>query len=402
MTCRNWREVVKLLDAATGHATPKQQKLGKMANKPIPPDTPRIVAAAMLRIAFAEELNLSSSNPISGWYTSRLQSLRLPSDPPISPQTEEEEVAWVAHLRLVRRRENLARLELNEGDIVQTKDGEIAEVSSISQDGRVFFKGGRGFGSWPDLISVVAQKDDNSDSAKEARRQAENSAARRNSSSSWSMARSQDLSEFIIERVVSEDDIAELETVIANAQDERPIQEFLGKNGHLLTALLGGRERYCIPKKRLGSEFVPDFIIGDVDSFGIRWVLVELETPNSGIYLKDGLELDEKARKGNSQVISWRDWLLNNIAYAHKRRSENGLGLFDIREKADAIVLVGRRSRIPKTTNALRRDYRQSNNIQIHSYDWLIESLRGAICYQGPLVSNPYLIPSQQISEQIF
>ena len=206
------------------------------------------------------------------------------------------------------------------------------------------------------------------------------------------MAKRQDLSEFATENVVSEDDIAELENIITTAEDERPIQKFLEKNGHLLTALLGGNERYCLPQKRLGGEYVPDFIIGDVDSLGFRWVLIELETPRSGIYLKDSLQLDEKARKGISQVIDWRNWLSSNISYARQRRSENGLGLFDIREKADAVVLVGRRSQRPETKDAQRHEYRQSNNILIHSYDWLLETLCGAIRYQGPPASNPHLI----------
>jgi hypothetical protein len=207
------------------------------------------------------------------------------------------------------------------------------------------------------------------------------------------MARSQDLSEFSAANLVSEDDITELETLITTADDERPIQKFLEEHGYLLTALLGGNERYCLSQKRLGGEYVPDFIIGDVDSLGIRWVLIELETPRSGIYLKGGLLLDEKARKGMSQIMDWRNWLSSNIAYARQRRSENGLGLFDIREKSDALVLVGRRSQMPNTSDAQRHEYRQSNNIQIHSYDWLLEILRGAIGHRGPPASNPYLIP---------
>lgn len=137
---------------------------------------------------------------------------------------------------------------------------------------------------------------------------------------------------------------------------------------------------------------MPDFIIGDVDSLGIRWVLVELETPRSGIYLNGGDLFDEKARKGISQIIEWRNWLSENISYARRRRSENGLGLFDIREKSEAIVLVGRRNFIPETKDAQRKEYRELNNIEIHTYDWLIESLYGAIHHHGPPASNPHLI----------
>jgi hypothetical protein len=396
MSFKTWREADEVLAAATGPATPKQQALGKQANTEIPPDMPKLVAAAKLRLALAEELNLALSHSISDRYDERLEALVRASDLFVQPLTEEEAYSWVVHLRFVRRRECISALKLNEGDIVETTDGEMAEVSSIGQDGRVFFKGGRGFGAWPDLISVVARSDESSDAAIEARRHAENSAARRVSASDWSMAKRHDLSEFITQTVISEDDIAELEAVITGAEDERPIQKFLEKNGHLLTALLGRDERYCIPQKRLGAEYVPDFIIGDVDSLGIRWVLVELETPRSGIYLKDGLQLDEKARKGVAQVVDWRNWLTPNIAYARRRRSEDGLGLFDIREGSEGIVLVGRRSQIPKTKDAQRQEYRQRNSIQIHTYDWLLETLRGIRQYYGPPATNPYMIPRIQ------
>lgn len=142
MPFRTWREADEELAAATGPATPKQQELGELADRPIPLHTPRIVATATLRLALAEELNLPPPRPISDRYKARLQILQRPSESSISPQTEEEAEAWVTYLRLVRRRESLSELKLREGDVVETKAGEVAEVSSIGQDGRVFFKGG--------------------------------------------------------------------------------------------------------------------------------------------------------------------------------------------------------------------------------------------------------------------
>jgi hypothetical protein len=391
MSYKTWRDADKILAAATGSATPKQRELGELAHSPIPQSMPKIIAAVTLRLALAEPLSLPAPSPMTYRSKARLQLLHQPSDPVISPQSEEEADAWVTYLRLVRRRENLSRLKLSEGDLVEKKDGEVAEVSSIGQDGRVFFRGGGGFGAWPDLISVVARRAENTDLAKEARQKAENSAARHTVSSGWSTAKSQDLSEFVAEDSVSESDITDFEDVITTAKDEQPIQRFLEENRHLLTVLLAGHQRYCLPKKRLGGEYIPDFIIGTADSLGFRWVLIELETPRSGIYLKDGAMLDERARKGVSQIMDWRNWLSDNISYARQQRRDNGLGLFDIRTDSAAVVLVGRRSKMPKTKDAQRLEY-QSNKIQIHSYDWLLETLRGVIRHQGPPASNRYLI----------
>ncbi len=235
MSFRSWREADEVLAAATGSVTPKQQELANFVDRPIPPHTPSLVAAATLRLALAQELALPANRPVSDRYREWLQILRRPSDPAISPQTEEEADAWVTYLRLVRRRESLSKLKLNEGDIVETNAGEVVEVSSIGQDGRVFFKGGRGFGAWPDLVSVVAPRDEYSDSATEARRLAENAAARRAAALTWSMARSHDLAEFAAENVLTENDIAELEAVITSAEDERPIQTFFSAQSTCLT-----------------------------------------------------------------------------------------------------------------------------------------------------------------------
>lgn len=380
------------LKEATDLISKRQRELAGLAELTISTETPQIVAAALLQVAFNKELNLPSPQSINERHRYLINLLLRPSDFQFSPAKDIEANSWIAYLRLVRRREKLLELKIAQGDILKTKAGEVVEVSSISGDGRVNLKGGRGFGAWPDQLSVIARVDDRSEAALDARRQAANTAARRAIRSDWSLAKSRDLSEFITEGVVTEEEITNLESVLAMAKDEKPIQKFLEDHNHITTALLVGMERFCLPQKRLGVEYVPDFIIGDIDSLGVRWVLVELETPKSGIYLKNGSSFDAKTRKGVNQVIAWRNWLADNIAYARGRRTDNGLGLFDIREKTQAIVLVGRRQLIPDTKDALRHEHRQSNNIEIHTYDWLLEVLYSTISRGGQQVMNPYLL----------
>ena len=66
----------------------------------------------------------------------------------------------------------------------------------------------------------------------------------------------------------------------------------------------------------LGKEFVPDFIIGDVGSVGFRWVLIELETPRSGI---QGSSLFQDAQSGEESTdlrcVSAK--CLRDVGYAH-------------------------------------------------------------------------------------
>lgn len=55
------------------------------------------------------------------------------------------------------------------------------------------------------------------------------------------------------------DELALFVTVLADAQDEKPMQRHLESNPRLLVQhLRGGHGRWVIPQKRLGSEYVPD------------------------------------------------------------------------------------------------------------------------------------------------
>src|SRR5258708_22296448 len=125
---------------------------------------------------------------------------------------------------------------------------------------------------------------------------------------------------------------------------------------------------------------------------GIHWFLVELESPKASVYLTDGKTSSTQTRKGVAQVIEWRNWLQNNISYARRPRREDGLGLFDIESDTRALVLVGRRASLLPITDAARREARASRNIYIHTYDWLLESIRGAMDFVGPSAVTPYTL----------
>ena len=393
MSVGTWEAAVARLAVAIQPATPEQHALAKQTGVAIPTNTPAVIAAAILRSAFSKQLLIPVEGAVRDYLATHLRSLRKETKLPVKPANDGEAEAWVEFLRLVRRKRCLEALKPEAGDVVDGPYGEMVEVSSIGADGRVYFKGGKGYRAWPDLITkVVARKGDRSDKAKTARLAAANVAARRASSPEWSAARSDDLEEFAVWRPVTEEAIQALEDVIDSAKDERPVQKFLESNPHLLTALLGGKERFCIPQKRLGAEFIPDFVLGDVDSMGVRWILVELETPRSRIYLKGGKQLDEFARKGKDQIIDWRGWLTSNIDYAQRPRGKEGLGLPDISNYSEGLVLVGRSALMPRTTDAARKELRYSSNIRVHSYDRLLKLLRGAINFDGPPSNNPFLL----------
>lgn len=395
MGYRRWEEAREALRLASQLVTDSQHKLAEIAGIVIPADTPSIVAGAILRNALYKDLFHPRPREINVDLLEIMQELTKKAKVKVRPipKNNDEVVAWISFVNLITRLDNLKKLKLNAGDIVTLNFGELAEVSSVDGDGKVYFKGGRGFSAWPDQIaSVAAKSDDSSARAASIRKDAENIAAKRAMSPAWSAAKSEDLDEFAVAKIATEDEIGELEQCIATAEDERPIQKLIEERPYLLTSILAGREKFCIPQKRLGSQFIPDFIIGDVNSLGVCWYLIELETPQSGLYLKDGKTFDKYTRKGLSQITEWRSWLEDNISYAQKPIVKDGLGLANISNQTDAILLVGRRSKIPVTKDAARKELKAKQNVLVHSYDWLIDSLYGALNHGGAPAFNPFLL----------
>jgi len=241
----------------------------------------------------------------------------------------------------------------------------------------------------------VVRRGDPTVRAKRLKRAADNDASKRLKPRLWSHARASEISEWQITRPLLESQVRSFANIVENAADERAVQKFIEDNPEILASLVGGNERYCIPQKRLGDRFIPDFLLGSVDSLGIRWYLVELETPRSGTYLKRGDALDRYARKGSEQVIEWRKWVSDNLSHVRGRRSEGGLGLFDIEAHAPAFVIVGRRELIPDArSESIRLEQRNRSSTEIHTYDWLIEKLHGTLSYSGLPSLSPHLLVS--------
>ncbi len=184
-----------------------------------------------------------------------------------------------------------------------------------------------------------------------------------------------DLREFFVfwDKVTPVDE-KEFATIIDAAESERPIQKFLEDHPHVLIEHLGGGHgRWVIPQKRLGSEFVPDFVIGEDSSVGYEWYLVELESPRSEMFTRAGHPTVELNHAIN-QIISWRSWLTSNRDYAARPRRDHGLGLTDISPTPPGLILISRREFESHDTSAVRRQYMSDLHIAIHTYDFLLDS----------------------------
>jgi Shedu protein SduA, C-terminal len=157
------------------------------------------------------------------------------------------------------------------------------------------------------------------------------------------------------------------------AIDERPIQQFLTTNPvFLVRHLSGGHGRWVIPQKKLGAEFVPDFVVGHKDSAGYHWTLVELESPRAPMFTRAGTPA-KQLNHALKQIRDWHSWLESNRDYAKRPRLENGLGLTNISTNPRALILISRRSLLrPEDTERRRQLQRAQPRLSIHTYDWLL------------------------------
>jgi len=165
-----------------------------------------------------------------------------------------------------------------------------------------------------------------------------------------------------------------LKRALNDASCEEDMQCFLNENRIFLVQFLaGGHGRYVIPKKQLGAELIPDFLIAETSSIGIEWHGVELESPHARLFTSSG-QPHNQLTHAIQQIVEWRDWLASNISYARSPKSDNGLGLVGINGDLPATIIIGRREdEIPSSFNAFRTQIRQRQNMVIHSYDWLVE-----------------------------
>lgn len=163
--------------------------------------------------------------------------------------------------------------------------------------------------------------------------------------------------------------IDEFERFLCDSPDERPLQTFLASCPSLLSPLVpAGGDIWCFDRPRLGSEFVPDFLLATITSVGFRWAMVELESPNEKPLTKAGLP-SKKLAEALKQVRDWRAWLSDNVAYA---RGE--LGLKDIDANSPAYVVIGRRASLdPKQIKTYRSMSTEGTTVM--SYDRLLDQI---------------------------
>jgi hypothetical protein len=178
---------------------------------------------------------------------------------------------------------------------------------------------------------------------------------------------------------ITPDDVERLKRAIDAASDEHQLQEFLENNPiFMIQHFSGGHGRWVIPQKRLGCDYVPDFVIGHRHSFGFEWQAVELESPKAKLFNRNG-NYSSSLTHAIRQIMDWREWLTKNIDYASRSKDNNGLSLSDITGNVPGLIIIGRRAEIDSSIDGKRKQIKASMNIEIHTYDYLIDFSQGRV-----------------------
>ncbi|MET3642776.1 hypothetical protein ABIC73_004379 [Prescottella equi] len=178
---------------------------------------------------------------------------------------------------------------------------------------------------------------------------------------------------------ITQDDVDEFRAVLDQATTELPLTTLLAERPHLLVQSLGGGlGRWVIPEKMFGDEYRGDFMIAEKTSVGFEWLAVECEGPQRKMFNKNG-SANKWLNRGIEQINDWRTFIRENPDYTRKPRDRHGLGLVDIDSDVRGLVIIGRRHETPSSTNSRRRQLAIRNNLDIHSWDWLVDQAQGRV-----------------------
>lgn len=379
-----WEAVATELEVLAAGPTREQFRVAAAVEVPLPSGVPAPVAAVVLRHGLSGVLfvQVHGGAEIPQALADLEDELSISDRAHLVTGSREEVSAWFAARYMIKTALGLRDVQPEPGDIVSCQGwpGEIRVVSSIGSDGCVYMKGRPFRRSWPNHLEVIERVDGPGYAGVVQQIDAD---LRNRATYSANFAKLRALEQYALAKHVPlPEAVRALEELLeSGVTDEEPFQTLLTLYPTLLAStVVGGWKTYVIPKPRLGSQFVPDFLVLGMSSIGPQWVTVELEAPRHEILIKDG-SLSGPTRHGVKQVQDWREWLTSNVAYA-----QTELGLHGITNQAPGLVIIGRED--PKADrDAARAQSAEGANIAIRTWDWLLRHARN-LSENGTAVSE--------------
>jgi hypothetical protein len=365
-----WAQIAARLEALLRQPTDAQRTLADTLNVPLPDGLPAPVAAARLRAALNDALlERAATDAALPEVLNDIESeLGITEPAQLTTYTRAEVSAWFQSRYMLMTARGLRALRPEPGDVVKEhRVGEsLRTISSVSEDGRVYFRGGRS--SWPNHLTMMVRVSEHDEH--DHRVTAANSVRLEQRRGMASPQRWAALDEYALrDRIPTREAIRGLEELLEGGEwYEEPLQRHLAANPSLLASLVvGGHKTWVIPKQRLGAQYVTDFLVMGLNSAGPHWVMVELEAARHDIHLRSG-RLSAPTRHAVDQIRDWRDWLTRNVAHA-----ETEMGLIGLRPDDPGLIIIGRAD--PHADrNPARMTLRAESRIDVHSWDWLLRS----------------------------
>lgn len=370
-----WEVVALQLEAHAQGPTAEQAALAETAGLDLPDNIPAFVAAVVLKHQLQHVLfdKTRTGAEIPEQLRDLEDELGIGTPASLITNSREEVSAWFAARYAIKTAIGLRTLRPEPEDIVFTPglERERRLISSIGSDGRVHMKGRPPRRAWPNYLQVDirAGEPGHLEAAREIDANLRNNATYTYAN----FAKFQPLKPYELKtHIPSPEAVRALEELLDSGERlEEPFQALLTRYPALLAAatVVGGWSTYVIPKQRLGAEHVPDFLVLSINSLGPQWVAVELEAPRHNILIQDG-SISDPTRHGSKQIQDWREWLTDNIAYAHNEHHLHGLT-----NRVPGLVVIGRDD--PKAArDASRSQSGEGHRIDIHSWDWLLRHAR--------------------------
>jgi TusA-related sulfurtransferase len=177
------------------------------------------------------------------------------------------------------------------------------------------------------------------------------------------------LSEFAVtESMISLKHVERLESLLDSTDTERDIPAFIAANPVVLAQWEGeGRERWVVPRDRLGSAAV-DFVLGDRPGTTLQWIAAVFADP--GADLGNGGALDALFAQATRPVLDWRAWIAANPEAARQ------IGLIDADARMRGLVFLGRRRQWSAGAEERRARVLREHNIAVRTYDALTETAK--------------------------
>ncbi|MEU0704146.1 Shedu anti-phage system protein SduA domain-containing protein [Streptomyces bacillaris] len=371
-----WQVVADELRHLYAGPTAEQFALADTLMIPLAADTPTPVTAALLRAQLTKPLRLREypgiDDPEYDYLASVAAetSLRIPAIEEIGSRNLLDawlEVAWAR-----RTVHHLERLQPEVGDVAVTvrrrkpDEDRYGQISSISLTGQLNFRGGLGRRAWPHTVKRLVKMGDG-DHGELLTKAHEEAVAEDRHPERVSNRELALLDTWKVPRRPSLADCQAFQEALDKATAERPMQVVLENHPALLANVIAGHHGIWVRSQvRLGDRYVPDFLIASQTSEGLRWHLVELESPTARLTNVGDHRESPTLRHAIDQIQDWREWLKTNLLSARA-------ALPGITVDARGLIIMGRED----VTDSAReiRDRRDANDrISIRTYDWLLRA----------------------------